>query len=194
MRRLISCVTGAAVLARGPSVHAQAAPPGPPPAFTGSPGYAPPRLDGPIVFMRTDHPRATLQVQTQLYWTDVCVTPCGVPVDPRALYRVGGRPFVPSDTFTMPRQSGQVTIEARMGSRGRSIVGTALTLGGLGAGILGGVFLLAGSEQHDNSFGDPTGAKLFFDFYGVIFAIAGTIVTIVGLPIWLTSGTSATVE
>jgi hypothetical protein len=186
-------VTSAALLALGANAHAQMAAPGAPPAF-GGPGYAPPRLDGPIVFIRADHPRATLQVQTQLYWQDVCVTPCGVPVDPKALYRVGGRQFVPSDTFNMPRPSGQVTIEARMGSRVRSIVGTALTLGGLGAGALGGVFLLAASEQHNDSYGEPSPAKFFFTFYGVVLAIAGTVVALVGIPLWATSGTSATVE
>ncbi|HEY8924997.1 MAG TPA: hypothetical protein VIU64_11505, partial [Polyangia bacterium] len=45
---------------------------------------------GPTVQLVTNNPRARLQQQLQLRWTDVCAAPCGIPVDPAASYRVAG--------------------------------------------------------------------------------------------------------
>ena len=194
MRRLVSCVMAVTFLALGANARAQvaAAAPGPPPPYAGD--APPPRL-GPVVLMRADNGRATLQVQTQLFWQDVCVTPCGIPVDPRGLYRVGGNRFVPSDTFTMPRPSGQVVIEARMGSRSRNIVGTALTFAGLGVGVTGGILVFEGSRQPANDqFGDPNFARVALYFYGVIALVAGIALTVTGIPLWATSGTTADVQ
>jgi hypothetical protein len=189
-----SGLTAAVMLALAGTAHAQVAAPaaGPPPAFGGE---APPvpRL-GPIVFLRTDTPRATLQVQTQLFWQDLCSTPCGVPVDPARLYRVGGRPFVPTEPFTMPRQTGQVVIEARMGSRARNIVGTVLTIVGIPLGVTGGIMLYTGVHEPNDEFGQPTFSKLALTVYGAAFLITGTVLTLVGLPLWATSGTSMTME
>ena len=86
-----------------PGPPAPPGPPGPPPAY----GY------GPIVTVRSDHPRARLQVQGPLKWQDVCVAPCNVPVNPQGTYRIGGGTIRPSDGFNMPRPAGQVVVEAQ---------------------------------------------------------------------------------
>jgi hypothetical protein len=194
MRTAISCVTVAALLALGTMVRAQVADmpalADPAPAATGLPpphagDAAPPRL-GPIVLLRTDSGRATLQVQTQLHWQDVCVTPCGIPVDPRGLYRVGGSRLVPSDTFTMPRPSGQVTIEAHMGSRARNRVGPVLTLLGLGVGGFGAFLIYDATQQR----GDAGVGAAAFAIYGAIAAISGIAMTVTGTALWATSGTT----
>ena len=194
MRKLTSCLVVVALLAVGSNVHAQvpAPTPGAPPAFGGGPDQG--ARPGPIVFLRTDNPHATLQVQTQLFWQDLCITPCGIPVDPRGLYRVGGRPFVPTEPFSVPRQTGQVTVEARMGSRSRNIVGTVLTLVGLPLGATGGIMLYAGIHQPNDEFGQPTFAKFALTIYGVAFLIAGTALALTGIPLWATSGTSTSFE
>jgi hypothetical protein len=193
MRKLASCAVVALLLALGATARAQMpSPPGAPPAFGGQPG-AVPRL-GPTIFLRTDSPRATLQVQTQLYWQDLCLTPCGIPVDPARLYRVGGRSFSPSDPFTLPRQTGEVTVEAHMGSRGRGIVGTILTLVGLPLGATGGVMLYTGIHEQNGPYGEPNLTKFALTVYGAIFFVAGTALSLVGIPLWATSGTSTSFE
>ena len=196
MRKVISCVTVAALLALGTSVRAQVADvpalADPAPAAPGAPpphsGDAPPQL-GPIVLMRANKGSATLQVQTKLDWQDVCITPCGIPVAPRSLFRVAGSGFVPSDTFTMPRPSGQVTIEAHMGSRARNVVGTVLTFLGLGVGGTG-AFLI---RKASRTTGDGAISALAYA-PGAIAAIAGVAMIVTGIPLWATSGTAVNVK
>ena len=93
-------------------------PPGPPPAY------------GPIVTVRSDHPRARLQVQGPLKWQDVCVAPCNVPVNPQGLYRIGGGARTPSMRWpTSPwRRSPRSSCKAPRSwpSRRRSPAGNVL--------------------------------------------------------------------
>ena len=84
----------------------------------------------PIVTVRSDHPRARLQVQGPLKWQDVCVAPCNVPVNPQGMYRIGGGTIRPSEGFNMPRPAGQVVVEAQTGSTVKHWVGFGLTIGG----------------------------------------------------------------
>src|SRR4051812_12137064 len=70
---------------------------------------------GPVVRLRADQPHAILEQQTGADWRDVCVAPCGTPLDPKALYRVGGGGFRDSQPFLLPRPTGDVLVDARMG-------------------------------------------------------------------------------
>src|SRR3982751_4929720 len=109
--------------------------PGPAPM---PPGYRPP-VAGPVVTLRADSRKARLQVQGPLNWQDVCVTPCNVAVNPAAIYRVGGGTIRGSDSFSMPRPSGQVVVDAQVGSTIKHWVGIGLLIGGaLSAG--GGIY------------------------------------------------------
>ena len=116
------CRAATAAMPGPPMPPGPPGPPGPPPAY----GY------GPIVTVRSDHPRARLQVQGPLKWQDVCVAPCNVPVNPQGLYRIGGGTIRPSDGFNMPRPAGQVVVEAQTGSTVKHWVGFGLIIGGVG--------------------------------------------------------------
>jgi hypothetical protein len=202
--KTIASLVAAASLGAGWTARAEVPPPSAspatPPLYGGEPAAAPaapspaPPSPGPIVLLRTDNPHATLQVQTQLYWRDVCIAPCATPVDPAGLYRVGGRPFVPSEPFALPRRSGQVTIEARMGSKARNIVGTVLTLAGLGATATGAFLYYEGSQQPNDPYGFESPSRFILHAYGAIALIAGVALTLTGIPLWASSGTSTQIE
>jgi hypothetical protein len=194
--KTIASLVAAASLGAGWTARAQVAPPSvapaAPPLYGGEP--APATGPGPVVVLRTDNPHATLQVQTQLYWRDVCIAPCATVVDPAGLYRVGGRPFVPSEPFALPRRSGQVTIEAHMGSKTRNIVGTVLTLAGLGVTGTGAFLYYEGSQQPNDPYGFESPTRFVLHAYGVIALIAGVALTLTGIPLWASSGTSMQIE
>ena len=129
----------------------------PPPPYPYAPPYAypyaqpyaqpyPPPVYGPIVTLRADNPRARLQVMTQLKWQDVCLAPCNVPVHPGGTYRVGGGSIRGSEEFTMPRPSGQVVIDAQVGSKVKRGIGIGLTVGGAVAAAAGRHLCLAGDR------------------------------------------------
>lgn len=156
---------------------------------------------GPVVVLRASKPLATLQVETRLDWQtypswhNVCPAPCGRPVDPAALYRVAGRSLVPSDPFTLPRRSGEVTIDAQLGSRPRNIVGKVFTLAGFGATAAGALLYLAGSRVSPDAGGDAAPPpRLILHFYGALLFVAGVAVGATGVPLWATSSTSVDVK
>jgi hypothetical protein len=156
---------------------------------------------GPVVVLRASEPHATLQVETQLdwqprpSWQNVCAAPCGRPVDPAALYRVAGRSLVPSDPFTLPRRSGEVTIDAQLGSRPRNIIGKVFTLAGFGAAAAGALLYLAGSRVSPDAGGDAAPPpRLILQFYGAVLFGAGVAVGATGIPLWATSSTSVDVK
>src|SRR5262249_39567502 len=128
-------------LLRNPCGYAQEPPPAEPqvqipdsnvaaPPYPGPPGNA--AAPGPVVTLRADSPKARLQILgQQLRWTDVCTTPCNVPVHPGGSYRVGGGAIRPSETFSMPRPSGGVLVSAQVGSTVKHWVGIALIISGI---------------------------------------------------------------
>jgi hypothetical protein len=144
--------------------------------------------------LRASAPRARLQMQTQLKWVDVCVAPCGVPVDPRGTYRVGGGSYRGSDAFRMPRSDGQVLIDARVGSQPKHIVGLVLMIVGI-ADVAGGI-LIYSLASHVNNDTATTGvdAQGLYRFEGIVGIVAGVILMAVGIPMMATSGTSVDVH
>src|SRR5581483_5739642 len=161
--------------------------PPPPPGY----GYPPPQLQqpmvaGPVVRLRSNNPRATLQ-QMQLRWRDVCVAPCGVPVDPRAMYRIGGRSVKPSAPFAIPRPAGEVYVDAHAGNLVKYWVGVGLSIGGIASAGVGGLYLLSAGSS-DTTVSDV--AKT----YGIVYLITGAILMAIGIPMWTSNGSHADVQ
>jgi hypothetical protein len=141
----------------------------------------PPPVYGPIVTLRADNPRARLQVMTQLKWQDVCLAPCNVPVHPGGTYRVGGGSIRGSEEFTMPRPSGQVVIDAQVGSKVKRGIGIGLTVGGIVSAALGGIFVLAGQDgSNSNSTYNNNEADARV---GIFYLVIGAVLMAVGIPL-----------
>lgn len=169
-----------------PSVEAPAAPDGP------HPDYPAPRLrkpmtfpSGPVVHLTTDNQAGRLQVM-QLKWTDVCVAPCGVPVDPNALYRIGGGTVRPSAEFRMPRSSGTVSVDAQVGSKVKHWVGVGMIIGGAVTMLAGGLFYEASKNTQVSDTGTTT-MKDTLKAEGIVDLILGAIVTAIGIPLAVSS-------
>ena len=148
------------------------------------PGYAPP-VGGPVVTLRADSHKARLQVQRELNWQDVCVTPCNVAVNPAAIYRVGGGTIRGSDSFSMPRSSGRVVIDAQVGSTIKHWVGVALAIGGaIGIGF-GALYYSQADSLARSSNGSVE--KGFYQGVGIAEIITGVVLLGVGIPLALSS-------
>ena len=168
------------------TAHAQASWPPPRP-------YDPPPVVGPRVILRADNPNVRLQQHTQLRWRDVCLAPCGATVDPSALYRVGGGAAIASDPFPLPRASGDVYVDASVGSKVKRYVGLGLSIGGLVAGGYGLFFwAIADSANYNNSPYDSGADDVARNVALFCFAV-GAVLEAVGLPL-LFSSTSVQVR
>ncbi|MEA2697592.1 MAG: hypothetical protein QOI66_1863 [Myxococcales bacterium] len=170
----------------------------PPPAFTGYPPNpaAPSALSGPgpVVNLVADNPRARLQLQNQLRWEDVCVTPCGRPVDPSGIYRVGGGTITPSPSFHLSRPEGQLVVQARTGSKIKRWVGFGLGMGGVGSAAVGGLYLALASSTNST---EQSGTKLSKDTartFGITYLIIGGILMLIGFPMFAMNNTSVEVR
>jgi hypothetical protein len=165
-----------------PAPYGAYPPPVPPlqPPFSGQPG--------PVVRLNASHPRAQLQ-EMRGSWMDVCRMPCGVPVNPAGLFRVGGGTFRGSEPFHMPRPAGEVLVDARMGSNIKHWVGFALMLGGIG-GLAAGSFLLAtpAPDSYSTTMKDAVKAD------GVVGVITGVVLLAVGIPLFAMNNTSVDVR
>ena len=149
-----------------------------------------PPVYGPIVTLRADSPRARLQVMTQLKWQDVCVAPCNVPVHPGGTYRIGGGSVRGSEEFTMPRSSGQVVIDAQVGSKVKRGIGIGLTVGGAVSALVGGLVFLAAPDSSNEPY---TNNREDTQFLGVFYLVIGAALMAVGIPL-STSSTSVQVR
>jgi hypothetical protein len=171
-------------------------PPPPPNHALWSDVHPPPRLrtpmifpSGPVVHLRSDSAVARLQVM-QFRWMDVCTTPCDVPVDPNAAYRIGGGPVRPSEIFRMPRPMGQVLVDTRVGSTVRHWVGLGMIVGGLAAVLVGAYDYSEGHALQPDYF-TGSGLRDTLMTEGIIYMVAGAGAFLVGLPL---SASSTSVE
>jgi hypothetical protein len=138
---------------------------------------------GPRVILSVDNLNGRLQQHTMLRWRDICIAPCGATVDPAALYRIGGGTSLSSAPFSMPRASGDVYVDAQVGSKVKKWVGLGLMIGGAVAFLYGGL-IWQFHKDVQNNFGeeDNTGRNI------AIFCFAtGGLLEVVGLPMLLTS-------
>jgi hypothetical protein len=185
-----------------PGTPAAGPPPVPPAPYDGraaappdqSGAYPPPQLrqpmagppSGPVVHLISDNPAARLQVLTRLKWQNVCVAPCGLVVDPRATYRIGGGTVRPSDEFGMPRAAGPVSVSTQVGSNVKHWVGLGLVLSGIGTVAAGAIVYSASSNQTD-AFGNTTGNVNHT--VGVTYIVIGALMALIGLPLSLSHTT-----
>jgi hypothetical protein len=139
---------------------------------------------GPVVHLTTDNPAGRLQMM-QLKWTNVCVAPCDAPMDPNGIYRIGGGTVRPSEEFRMPRSSGLVNVDARVGSTVKHWVGFGMILGGALSMLSGGIFIAASSDVQV-SYGN-TAPRDTLKTEGIIYLVIGVIVTAIGIPLAVSS-------
>jgi hypothetical protein len=147
---------------------------------------------GPRVMLRVDNPNGRLQQFTPLRWRDVCIAPCGVTVDPAGTYRVGGGTSMASDAFTLPRASGDVWIDAQVGSKVKHWVGLGMMIGGVVAAGYGLLWWQLFSGVDDTTAGGSDVRDVGRNV-GVFFIGVGAVLEIVGL-IMFGSGTSVQVK
>jgi hypothetical protein len=119
--------------------------PAPPPSFVPPASPQPPM--GPRVFLRIDRQTARLQQRTMLGWSNICIPPCGAVVDPSALYRVGGGGAAVSEEFQLPRSSGDVYVDGRVGSKASRVVGLGFMIVGLLIGGFGALVWTSGQTR-----------------------------------------------
>ena len=141
--------------------------------------------------LRSNHPKARLQ-QMQLKWRDVCSVPCGVTVDPNAVYRVGGGTLRPTPTFKMPRPAGEVLVDADVGSNIKHWVGFGLGLGGAITAGLGLLYLTAFKSTTTDLSGNRV--EELNTAVGITYLVIGGILMAVGIPLWAGSNSSVEVR
>ena len=187
-------------LSFNPAGHAQDAPAHGEPQVQVQDNNAPPpaapppaAAAGPIVTLRADSRRARLQTQTQLTWQDVCVTPCNVAVSPAGTYRVGGGSIRPSESFTLPRASGQVVIDTELGSNIKHWVGVGLIILGAVDMVGGAVYYAAAAELADATDSTVGMDEEYFQTVGVGIILTGLVLLAIGIPL-STSHTKVTVR
>lgn len=166
------------------------------PSPSGTAPPSPERLAGPTVKLRADDVRVALQLKVDSDdWREVCLTPCGMVVDPSRIYRVGGHHFNPSDPFRLPRPSGQVTIDAHLGSQASTTVGRVLTPVGLGVAASGALVYWLGSQQTDKSTENDVplpSTETLLHIYGLASLVVGAGLAIAGASLWI--GNTSTVD
>lgn len=175
-------------------------PPGSPPPTgpswppAGPPPPAEPPVVGPRLILQVDNPNGRLQQHTQLRWRDICIAPCGVTVDPRATYRIGGGTSISSEPFTLPRASGDVYVDAKVGSKITHWVGLGLMIGGLVAAGYGVLFWqLFNTVRDDGYTSSAQDAHAVGRTIGIVFVSVGAVLELVGLPMFF-NGTSVQVR
>ncbi len=149
---------------------------------------------GPVVSLIADDSRARLQQQLLMRWQDVCLTPCGRPVDPAGLYRVGGGVIVPSEPFRLPRPDGQVVVQANTASKVKKWVGFGLGIGGVAAAALGGIYLAISLDVKSNDQNDAGFGSFFKDTtrtFGISYLVIGGILMLVGFPMFASNSSSS---
>ncbi|HXU04422.1 MAG TPA: hypothetical protein VN903_25850 [Polyangia bacterium] len=155
-----------------------------------------PPAPGPRVTLQTDNPHARLQQHTPLLWRDICIAPCGVVVDPAGLYRIGGGESIASETFQLPRGSGDVYIDAQVGSRVKHFAGLGMMIGGGVAALYGLIYWQFSQAFRDTEAQTGSGSTGFSDTVrniGLVFIGAGAVVEIIGI-VMFASGTSVQVR
>jgi hypothetical protein len=145
---------------------------------------------GPRVTLRVDNQNGRLQQHTPLMWRDVCIAPCGVTVDPLALYRVGGGTALSSQPFKLPRPSGEVVVDAQVASKVNHWVGLGLMIGGVVAAGYGLAVWKLFNTIPSNSASYDSGAedvRSFARTVGIVFISVGAVLELVGLPMFFNS-------
>jgi hypothetical protein len=155
---------------------------GSPPQLPQPPNSAPP-IAAPVVTLRADNPRAVLQ-RFQLRWQDICVTPCGVPVDPAGTYRIAGDTIRPSTEFRMRLPSGPVLIDTQTGSALKHSGGLVLAIGGGVSALVGIVYRVEASNTLPSV---DQARKVEMNAIGLFYLLIGGVLMAVGIPLSMSS-------
>jgi len=149
---------------------------------------------GPTVRLVTNNSRARLQQQFQLRWTDVCAAPCGIAVNPAGTYRLGGGSLRATNPFSLPRSSGTVFIDGKMGSNVKHWVGLGLTIAA-GVNVLSGTGNLIAARYVTGKWGTTDLSKRdVLTASGIINLALAAILAGIGIPMLVGSASSADVR
>lgn len=144
--------------------------------ITGADGYLLQRLEGTFSGSGSGsggHVHVSGEV-----WKTICVAPCNQALPP-GMYRVDGDGIPTSRSFTL---GGNERVEVSPGSSVGFYGGRTLFLGGLFLAIIGGIIYGREAGQNDDIAG-----------LGKAGLIGGGTAAVLGLPLWLLSGTRVTV-
>jgi len=147
---------------------------------------------GPKVRLAADRPQTWLQRQFRgNEWRDICTGACLIHTSPNATYRLGGRSLRPTAPFQLPRSSGSVFVEGKMGTNAQHYTGIGLTIGGVVEALESLLLLSIASSatgQHSQDLSNT-------DFYTFAAAFGGIrAAVLLGLGIGLISKGSSSAE
>jgi len=167
---------------------------------------APPLGQGPQVFFQTDRVEATLERRagtvdwieedgspsgSASLWTRLCTAPCQTTVQPDDELRIAGEGIAPSPSFRLDPRSRAVRIDADAGSQRTLTLGKTFVSTGIGLLALGTVLLVVPAPGDD-----PPTASAFDTLRTLGYGSLGVggAMTLIGIPLWVSSGTSVTVR
>lgn len=161
---------------------------------------------GPQVFFRTNRAEATLERRagsvdwiegsgspsgTASLWTRLCTAPCQTTIHPDDELRIAGEGIAPSQSFRIDPSSHAVQIDADAGSQSTLSWGKTFVSTGVGLLALGTV-LIAIPAPGD----DPATTNAFDTLRTIGYGSlgAGGVMTLIGIPLWISGGTTVTVS
>lgn len=167
---------------------------------------AAPSAEGAQVFLRTNRKDVALERRagtvdvlqedgtpsgTASVWARVCIAPCQAVVGRGDELRIAGEGVAPSRSFKLDPRSRAVRIDADAGSQRARSMGKTFVSTGLGLIALGTVLLVVPAS------GDDPSTTSAFDTlrtvgYGALGA--GGALTLIGIPLWVSNGTTVTVS
>jgi len=109
-----------------------------------------------------------------------------MPADPNGFYRVGGNTIRPSTPFRLPRQSGQVVIEAEVGSNVKHFVGLGVGIGGVVVAAYGALYWAFGQAVSSDGTKESADFGHSVSVVGVVLMVAGVVMGVVGVSLWNT--------
>jgi hypothetical protein len=127
-------------------------------------------------------------------YRDVCVASCTERIPAGGRFRVAGQGLIPTDSFVLhSNESNQIT--ASMSSRGKRRAGQYLTLFGAAPTLIGAGLLVAapGSSSVAACNGCVNLQASLFLWGGIVTGV-GVTMLVVGIVLWATSGSTATLN
>jgi len=149
-----------------------------------------PSPGGPRVRLQADRPQTWLQKRfSENEWRDICTGACLIHPPPNGTYRLGGRSLRPTAPFQLPRSSGSVVIEGKMGTNARYYTGVGLTIGGV-VEALGGVVLVVAASSATGQHSQDLSNEDFYTFTGIFSLIRAAVLVGLGMS-FISKGSSS---
>lgn len=115
-----------------------------------------------------------------------CRAPCNRSVDPQFSYHVAGEGITASAPFRFPPDRSTYKLEVDPGSSSLHTAGVILTTAGICLAALGGAFLAVGAVDQEGPAVVP--------IVGAVGGGVGVISMAVGIPLWISNGTSVRLD